>query len=371
MKRLLLIDGSYYAYRSFHAIRELSNSRGEPTNAIFGFAKAVRKMLKDLKPDLAACLWDQGLPARRTELQPAYKAQRAEMPDLMRPQIPLIIDLVPKMGITNVAAPNTEADDLMASYTCAAHRHGGIQSILATNDKDLLSLTEDDILIYSNAKADLASPEQTYALLGPDQVRGKWGVDPARILDVLALSGDASDNIPGVPGVGPKTSTALIAAAGSLEKLYADLDGLVKSEKQREKLRAARDQVFQNREMVRLDTDLDLPRPVETLAIEPDYPAVIAALERLRISRPAGGIPRRGQSEVRGKIGDRSAGGTFPVLTPRRPHGFGTSVVCVAIACHLPSRLMNVSVHWYSPLMSRPSSVPLIVVWPVMIAVSP
>ena len=279
MKRLLLIDGSYYAYRSFHAIRELSNSRGEPTNAIFGFAKAVRKMLKDLKPDLAACLWDEGLPARRTELQPAYKAHRAEMPDLMRPQLPLIRDLVPKMGITNVATPNTEADDLMASYTCAAHRHGGIQSILATNDKDLLSLAEDDILIYSNAKADLPSPEQTFVLLGPAQVRAKWGVDPARILDVLALSGDASDNIPGVPGIGPKTATTLIAATGSLEKLYADLDATVKSEKQREKLRAAREQVFQNREMVRLDTDLDLPRTVESLTIEPDYSAVIAALE--------------------------------------------------------------------------------------------
>ncbi len=312
MKRLLLIDGSYYAYRSFHAIRELSNSRGEPTNAIFGFAKAVRKMLKDLKPDLAACLWDQGLPARRTELQPAYKAHRAEMPDLMRPQLPLIVDLIPKMGITNVAAPNTEADDLMASYTCAAHRHGGIQSILATNDKDLLSLTEDDILIYSNAKADLASPEQTYALLGPSQIRAKWGVDPARILDVLALSGDASDNIPGVPGIGPKTATSLIAAAGTLEKLYADLDATVKSEKQREKLRTARNQVFQNREMVRLDTDLDLPRPVESLTIEPDYPAVIAALEGFEFR----GLLAEYRAEAKAKSEGKSASEAQEELFP-------------------------------------------------------
>ncbi|MBV9658912.1 MAG: flap endonuclease [Verrucomicrobia bacterium] len=282
MKRLLLIDGSYYAYRSFHAIRELSNSRGEPTNAIFGFAKAVRKMLKDLRPDLAACVWDQGLPARRTELQPAYKAHRAEMPDLMRPQLPLIRDLVPKMGIANVSLPNTEADDLMASYTCAAHRHGGIQSILATNDKDLLSLVEDDILVYSNAKADLASPEQTYALLGPAQIREKWGVsEPARILDILALSGDASDGIPGVPGIGPKTATSLVLAGGTLDQLFADLAGLVKNEKTRAKLADARAQVFQNREMVRLDTDLPLPQAVEALTIQPDYPAVIAALENL------------------------------------------------------------------------------------------
>ena len=88
--KLLLVDGSYYAYRSFHAIRELSNSAGEPVNALFGFAKALRRMLKDLKPDLAACVWDDGLPARRTELQPGYKAHRADMPDLMKPQMPQI-----------------------------------------------------------------------------------------------------------------------------------------------------------------------------------------------------------------------------------------------------------------------------------------
>lgn len=279
MQRLLLIDGSYYAYRSFHAIRELSNSAGDPVNALFGFAKALRRMLKDLKPDLAACVWDGGLPARRTELQPGYKAHRADMPDLMKPQMPQIKELVPKMGIVCVTAENTEADDLMASYTCAAHQRGNIETILATNDKDLLSLTEDDILIYSNAKADLAGPDQLYALLTPEKIRDKWGVDPARILDVLALSGDASDNIPGIPGVGPKTATTIIQNAGTLDKLFENLDA-VKNEKLRAKLAEARAQVFQNREMVRLDHDLPLPTPLDDLRIRPDYPAVIADLER-------------------------------------------------------------------------------------------
>jgi 5'-3' exonuclease len=274
--KLLLVDGSYYAYRSFFAIRNLSNSQGEPTNAIFGFAKAIRRMLKDLKPDLAAVCWDQGLPARRTELQPEYKQHRAEMPDEMAPQMPFIRELVPKLGLHSVGLPDTEADDLMASYSCAAHS-AGIEVILATNDKDLLSLVEDDILVYSTAKADLIPPEE-FTLLGPEPIKKKWGVDPARILDVLALSGDASDNIAGVPGVGPKTATTLIQNAGTLDALLAD-PGSIKNEKTRAKIAEAREQILANREMVRLDTDLPLPVPVKDLVIAPRYDELIKALE--------------------------------------------------------------------------------------------
>ena len=276
-KKLLLIDGNYYAYRSFHAIRGLTNSSGQPTNAIFGFAKTVRRMFKDLKPDLAAVCWDQGMPARRTELQPQYKAHRADMPDDMKPQIPFIRELVPKLGLHGVSLPDTEADDLMASYCCAAHGQG-MEVVLATNDKDLLSLVEDDILVYSTAKADLPSPEEFFTLLGPEQVSKKWGVPPPQILDVLALSGDASDNIPGVAGVGPKTATTLIQNAGSLDKLLADVDA-VKNEKLRVKIADAREQIVQNREMVRLDHDLSVPVPLEELVIAPRYDELIAALE--------------------------------------------------------------------------------------------
>ena len=275
--KLLLIDGSYYAYRSFHAIRGLTNSQGEPTNAIFGFAKTVRRMLKDLRPDLAAVCWDAGLPARRTELQPEYKQHRSEMPFEMVPQIPFIRDLVPKLGLHGVSLPDTEADDLMASYSCAAHSRG-MEVILATNDKDLLSLVEDDILVYSTAKADLASPEQAFTLLDPAAISKKWGVQPARILDVLALSGDASDNIAGVPGVGPKTATTLIQIAGTLDALLSGFDA-VKNEKLRAKLIDAREQILQNREMVRLDTDLPLPVPLDELVIAPKYDELIRALE--------------------------------------------------------------------------------------------
>jgi 5'-3' exonuclease len=277
MKKLLLVDGNYYAYRSFFAIRGLSNSRGEPTNAIFGFAKTIRRMIKDLQPDLGAVCWDSGLPARRTELQPAYKQHRAEMPAEMVSQMPFIRDLAPMLGLQNAVLPDTEADDLMASYCCAAYHHK-IEVVLATNDKDLLSLADETISVYSTAKADLIPPEE-FTLLGPESITKKWGVAPARILDVLALSGDASDNITGVAGVGPKTATTLIQNAGTLDKLLADLDA-VKNEKLRAKLAAAREQILQNREMVRLDTDLPLPAPLDSLAIAPKYDQLIKAIER-------------------------------------------------------------------------------------------
>ncbi len=275
--RLLLIDGNYYVYRSFFAIRELSNSRGEPTNAIYGFVKTVRRMLKDLAPDLAVVLWDQGLPKRRTELQPEYKATRTEMPVEMRPQIGFIRDITPFLGIASIGVPDTEADDLIAAYAVAARARGDAV-VIATNDKDLFQLVDENCHIYSTNKTDLAAPGDGFALLGADKVREKWGVSPTQIGDVLALIGDSVDNIPGVDGIGPKTAAALLTEHGSLDTLLANLDA-VKSERTREKLRAALAQIAQNREMVRLDDDLPLPTPLDDLRIAPRYPELIAALE--------------------------------------------------------------------------------------------
>jgi DNA polymerase-1 len=276
--KLLLIDGHYYVYRSFFAIRDLSNSRGEPTNAIYGFIKTVRRMVKDLAPDRAAVIWDEGLPKRRVELQPAYKQQRAEMPDLMKPQLTFIQKIVPLLGFQSLALPDTEADDLMASYAVAA-RDRGDEVVIATNDKDLFQLVDDRVKVYSTNKADLAAPPDAFALLGAEAVRKKWNVEPLQIGDVLALVGDSVDNIPGVDGLGPKGAASLLAAHGSLDAVLANVD-IVKNERIREKLRAARTQIEQNREMVRLDLDLPLPQPLDALAVQPRYAELIAELER-------------------------------------------------------------------------------------------
>ncbi len=278
LKRFLLIDGHYYVYRSFFAIRELSNQRGEPTNAIYGFVKTVRRMVKDLAPDFGAVIWDMGVPKRRTDLQPAYKEQRAEMPDLMRPQLGFIQNLAPLLGFASLGLPDTEADDLMASYAVAA-RDRGDEVVLATNDKDLFQLVGDRVKVYSTNKTDLASPKDGFALLGADAVVKKWGVAPERIGDVLSLIGDSVDNIPGVNGLGQKGAATLLNTHGNLDAILADLDA-VKNERMREKLKAARGQIIQNREMVRLDLDLPLPLPVDELTLKPRYPELISELEK-------------------------------------------------------------------------------------------
>jgi 5'-3' exonuclease len=275
---LLLIDGHYYVYRSYHAIQSLTNSRGEPTNAIFGFVKTVRKMLKDLQPDLAAIFWDEGLPAKRLELQPAYKQQRQAMPEKMIPQLDFIREFCAPMGIASIAKPNTEADDLMACYAIAAGSNQ-IETILATNDKDLFQLVNHWVKIYSTNKSDLKNPKDPHALLGVAEVTSKWGVPPESIGEVLALIGDSVDNIPGIDGIGQKTAASLFREFGTIDRLFEKLDR-IPNVKLREKLAANREKIQQNRQMVRLDLDHELPVPVADLKIRPDFPAYIAGLKK-------------------------------------------------------------------------------------------
>jgi 5'-3' exonuclease len=276
--RLLLIDGHYYVYRSYHAIQSLTNSRGEPTNAIFGFVKTIRKMLKDLQPDLAAVFWDEGMPEKRVLLQPAYKQQRESMPDKMIPQLDFIRDFCTSMGLHSIAKPNTEADDLMACYTIAARREK-IETILATNDKDLFQLVSESVKIYSTNKTDLKNPKDPHALLGVREVTEKWAVAPSGIGEVLALTGDSVDNIPGVESIGQKTAANLIREFGTIENLLANLDRVANA-KLREKLEANRQKIEQNRQMVTLECNHELSIPLSELKIRPDYDAYIAGLKK-------------------------------------------------------------------------------------------
>src|ERR1041384_7546169 len=259
--KLLLIDGHYYVYRSFFAIPNLSNARGEPTNSIFGFTKTLRLMMKHLQPELGAVVWDEGLPQRRVELQPADKETRKEMPKPMIPQLEFIQGLTPMLGFLNVSVPDTEADDLMGCYAMAACKRPGMEVVLATNDKDLYQLVGPCVKVYTTAKADLASPKEAFALLGEDQVTSKWEVPPKLIGDVLALTGDSVDNIPGI-GLGRKTAAALVREFGGVGSLLKNIDK-VKSARTQEKLTNAREQILQNRKMVDLDCHLELPVPID------------------------------------------------------------------------------------------------------------
>jgi DNA polymerase-1 len=298
----LLIDGHYYVYRSFHAIQTLNNSRGEPTNAIYGFVKTVRKMIKDLRPDLAALFWDEGMPEKRVQLQPAYKQQREAMPEKMIPQLDFIRSFARPMGLQSIALPNTEADDLMGCYVVAAARDQH-DIVLSTNDKDLFQLVSDKVRVYSTNKADLKHPKDSHALLGVEEVTERWGVPPAGIGEVLALTGDSVDNIPGVDGIGLKTASALIRQFGTVQNLLDNLKD-VPSEKVRKRLGEARAQILQNREMVKLDLDHPLPVPIAELKIQPIYDEYLKGLEQCEFKsllteiREEAGNAARSQGEL-------------------------------------------------------------------------
>lgn len=291
--RLLLVDGHYYLYRSFYAIRGLKNSRGEPTNAIYGYAKALRRMLADVKPDRAAVIWDCGVPARRLELQPAYKQNRPPMPDDLRPQEEWLKKNTPLFGVSSHLAPDTEADDLIASYASAAARDGA-DVVIATNDKDIFQIVCDRVRVYSTGKPEAGGGG--FSLLGVEDVRKKWGVEPGQIGDVLALTGDASDNIPGVPGIGLKTAVALISEHGSLAAL---LENPAATPRIREKLLAAKELIVANRDMVRLDEDLPLPAPWQALEICARTEDLLAALRECEFL----GLVREIEAEAPRRLG--------------------------------------------------------------------
>jgi DNA polymerase-1 len=274
--RLLLVDGHYYAYRSFHAIRVLTNAQGQAINAIFGFVKALRNIAADVKPDRAVVVFDGGLPEVRTSLQPEYKANRAEMPDELRAQLPVIEEFCRALGFVTIRMEGQEADDVIATATEQFLREQpGGQVVLATNDKDLMQLVREEVAWYATVK----DRAEGFQLLGEKDVVAKWGVPPSRIADLLALTGDASDNIPGVPGIGPKTAAKLVTEFGSLERLMERLSE-VSSEGTRAALESHRQQVANNLQMVTLNRSLVLEQGSDAWEIRPDAGRVVELAQR-------------------------------------------------------------------------------------------
>lgn len=266
--RLLLIDGPYYSYRSFYAIRNLSNSRKEPTNAVYGYVKTLQKMLQDLKPDRAAVIFDAGEPVARLAIQENYKANRAETPSDLAAQFPAINRVIDALGFKRISVEGEEADDLIASYAHEALKNN-YEVIIGTNDKDLMQLVGEKCLIYQTDK-------EGFQLLGPKAVEEKWGVPPLQIGEILALTGDSVDNIPGVPGIGPKTAAALIRKFKSVENLLKNLQN-VESEKTCAAITANIQQIKSNQKMISLRYELTLPEPIENLLIAPNYEEQVKA----------------------------------------------------------------------------------------------
>ena len=245
--RLLIIDGHAYAYRAFHAIRGLRSPSGRPTNAIYGFVKMLAKMRSAIEPTHLIVVWDGGLSAERVSALPEYKAQRPGMPDDLKPQLDEIVGYLKAAGIASFCREGVEADDYIAGLARRA-ADAGLAVVIASSDKDFMQLV--------SARIGLLNPnDKSEAVWTDAQVRAKSGVEPSQVVDWLSLTGDSVDNIPGVPGVGPKTAVELLKQFGSVAQLYARLDE-VKPEKLRAALRNAADVVRRNQELVRLRDDL-------------------------------------------------------------------------------------------------------------------
>ena len=256
MPTLALIDGNSVAYRAFYALPpDLATKSGQVTNAVFGFTRMLIRLLKDYHPDGIAVAWDVSRQTFRTESYPEYKSQRERAPDEFRSQLPLMDEVLQTLHITQLRQEGYEADDLIATLTNNAVS-AGWEVLIVTGDRDAFQLVAGPVKVVYTRRgiSDIVLADEGY-------VEEKYGIRPDQYVEYAALRGDTSDNLPGVPGVGEKTASRLIADYGDLDNLYLSVTDL--TPKLRENLSAHREQVFLNRELMQLIDDLDLGVEVE------------------------------------------------------------------------------------------------------------
>jgi len=254
-RRLLLVDAYGLIYRAFHALPPLTNSRGQLTNAAYGFTSILLRTMADVDPERAIVAFDAPGTTYRHERFPAYKAQRPSMPDELRSQVPIVRDLVAALGLPLLEASGYEADDVIGTIATAAERDGWEVHIVS-GDLDMLQLVTNKVHLMHTAKGGADAIVE----YDPERVFARYGLTPEQMVDFKSLKGDSSDNIPGVPGVGEKTASKLIATFGSLEQLYARLDE-VEPVRIREALAANRDAAFAGQGLMTIDRDAPLALP--------------------------------------------------------------------------------------------------------------
>ncbi len=257
-KKLLLIDGSSFLFRAYHAVPPLSNAEGMPTNAIFGVANMLRRLISDHKTDYFTVVFDAPGGSFRNELYSEYKAHRPPMPDDLRVQIQPLHDLIRAMGLPLIMESGVEADDVIGALTHLAV-DAGFQVVISTGDKDMAQLVSDQVTLentMSNTVTDVQG------------VIDKFGVTPAQIIDYLALMGDSADNIPGVPKVGPKTAAKWLAQYQTLENLVVHADEI--KGKVGESLRASLGELPLSKELTTIKCDLGLPYHIDDLRCTPE-----------------------------------------------------------------------------------------------------
>ncbi len=254
-KRLFLVDGNSLLYRSYYAIQRLSTSKGFPTNAIYGFINTLRKISEQEKPSYLGIVFDTGRPTIRHQLFKEYKAHRKPMPEDLIPQIPVLKKVIQAMNIPLFEYENYEADDVLGSLAKKAAAEK-IPTVIVTTDKDLLQLVDECTTVFNPAKG---------IYLNEDKVKETFGAAPSQVVDILTLWGDPTDNVPGVPGIGEKTSKKLIAEFGSVDNLLQRL-AEVKNPRLREKIEQNMESLEVSRRLVTIERDLDIPFRLDDFA---------------------------------------------------------------------------------------------------------
>jgi DNA polymerase-1 len=286
-ERLFIIDGSSYIYRAFHAIPYLSNEKGLPTNAIYGFIQMLLKLIKGYNPDHLAVAFDAKGPTFRHKLFSDYKATRPSMPEELRPQLPYIREVVAAYNIAALEVEGYEADDIIGTLA-RQYRERGIDVVMVTGDKDMMQLVDENTSMLDTMK------EKSY---GVEEVVERFGVEPRRVVEIMALMGDSSDNIPGVPGIGEKGARKLIQEFETIDHLYERIDDVTG--------RAMKEKLKNNEEMARLSRELaeiDVNAPVECtfeelVTSEPDNERLKELFKELGFNRLLRDLSQGGERE--------------------------------------------------------------------------
>jgi DNA polymerase-1 len=260
----ILVDGSSYLFRAFHAPPHLTNSNGEPTGAIYGVVNMLRSLLKKYQPSHMAVVFDAKGKTFRSDIYEEYKAHRPPMPDDLRSQIEPLHNIVKAMGLPLLCIDGVEADDVIGTLAQQAGDQGRF-TLISTGDKDMAQLVNEHVMLINT---------MTDTLLDTDGVEKKFGVKPEQIIDYLALMGDSSDNIPGLPKVGEKTAQAMLQGIPSIDKIYEDVEAVTSlsfrgAKSMPDKLREYKDQLLMSRELATIKLDVELPMHPDDLHIQP------------------------------------------------------------------------------------------------------
>lgn len=277
----ILVDGSSYLFRAYHAAPNFTNGDGQPTGAVYGVINMLRSLLKQFETDRVAVIFDAKGKTFRNDMYPEYKANRPPMPDDLRCQIEPLHKLIKAMGLPLISISGVEADDVIGTLASQASK-AGIPVLISTGDKDMAQLVDENVTLINT---------MTNVIMGPEGVEEKFGVPPELIIDYLALMGDTSDNIPGVPGIGDKTARALLQGVGGLDKLYANLDGIAPlgfrgSKGMAKKLEENKEGAYLSYELATIKLDVELEqRPEELVKQEPNVDELIQMFGQMNFKR--------------------------------------------------------------------------------------